>query len=53
MQGIGHFIGYGKLIAALRLGLAPSAARTPSDSLSERGRAWAARYTAELGPLPS
>jgi 2-keto-3-deoxy-L-arabinonate dehydratase len=53
MQGIGHFIAYGKLVAALRLGLPPSGARGPSEPLTERGRAWAARYAAELGPLPS
>ena len=51
MQGIAHFVLYGKLIAALRLGLDPGAARLPSLSLSPRGEAWSRRLAAELGPL--
>jgi 4-hydroxy-tetrahydrodipicolinate synthase len=51
MQGISHFVAYGKLIAALRLGLDPGAARLPSLSLSPRGEAWSRRLAADLGPL--
>ena len=53
MQGVAQFVLYGKLIAAHRLGLAPSADRIPSDSATPQGLAWAARYAAELGPLPA
>ena len=51
MQGIAHFVLYGKLIAALRLGIDPGAARLPSLTLSPRGEAWSRRLAAELGPL--
>jgi len=51
MQGIAHFVLYGKLIAALRLGIDPGAARLPSLTLSPRGEAWSRRLAADLGPL--
>ncbi len=53
MQGLAQFVLYGKLIAAHRLSLAPSADRWPSDRATPQGLAWAARYAAELGPLPA
>ena len=53
MQGLGTFLLYGKLIAAHRLGLTPSANRIPSDTATPTGLAWAERYAAELGPLPA
>jgi 2-keto-3-deoxy-L-arabinonate dehydratase len=53
MQGLAQFVLYGKLIAAYRLGLAPSANRLPSDTATEMGAAWARRFAAELGPLPA
>ena len=53
MQGLGNFLLYGKLIAAHRLGIAPSRNRIPSDTATSTGRAWAERYAAELGPLPA
>lgn len=51
MQGIAHFVLYGKLIAALRLGMDPGATRLPSLALSPRGVAWSRRLAADLGPL--
>ncbi|HVY50148.1 MAG TPA: dihydrodipicolinate synthase family protein [Devosia sp.] len=53
MQGLGTFLLYGKLIAAERLGIAPSTNRIPSDTATPTGLAWAKRYAAELGPLPA
>ena len=53
MQGLAHFVLYGKLIAALRLGLAPSEQRNPSDIPTPQGLAWARRLADELGPLPA
>jgi 2-keto-3-deoxy-L-arabinonate dehydratase len=53
MQGLAHFHVYGKLIAALRLGLPPSATRLPSDVPTAHGTAWARRLAADLGPLPA
>jgi 4-hydroxy-tetrahydrodipicolinate synthase len=53
MQGLNTFLLYGKLIAALRLGLAPSENRIPSDTATPTGLAWARRFAAELGPLPA
>jgi 4-hydroxy-tetrahydrodipicolinate synthase len=53
MQTLSHFLVYGKLIAALRLGIAPSAARAPSDIATPLGESWARRFAAELGPLPA
>jgi 4-hydroxy-tetrahydrodipicolinate synthase len=51
MQGIEHLVLHGKLLAALRLGLAPSGSRIPSDTLTVRGEAWVRRFAGELGPL--
>ena len=51
MQGLSHFVLYGKLIAALRLGLAPSTLRNPSDTPTRQGLAWAGRLARDLGPL--
>jgi 2-keto-3-deoxy-L-arabinonate dehydratase len=53
MQGLGTFLLYGKLIAAERLGIAPSENRIPSDTATPTGIAWAKRFAAELGPLPA
>jgi len=53
MQGLNTFLLYGKLIAAERLGIAPSENRVPSDSATPTGIAWAKRFAAELGPLPA
>jgi len=53
MQGLGPFLTYGKLIAALRLGLTPSERRIPADLPTEQGLAWARRMAAALGPLPT
>ena len=53
MQGLNTFLLYGKLIAALRLGLTPSENRIPSDTATPTGLAWAKRFAAELGPLPA
>jgi len=53
MQGIGSLLTYGKHIAALRLGIAPSARRVPADNPTEHGIAWATRLAAALGPLPT
>jgi 4-hydroxy-tetrahydrodipicolinate synthase len=52
MQGLAQFVLYGKLIAAHRLGLAPSHDRVPAEAASPHGLAWAQRYANELGPLP-
>ncbi|MBZ0227014.1 MAG: response regulator, partial [Bauldia sp.] len=53
MAGIEHFVLYGKWLAALRLGLAPSGRRLPSDTPDPRGAAWVARFAGALGPLPT
>jgi 4-hydroxy-tetrahydrodipicolinate synthase len=53
MQGIEHLVLYGKRLAALRLGIAPSGRRIPSDTPSPLGEAIVARFAAELGPLPA
>jgi 4-hydroxy-tetrahydrodipicolinate synthase len=53
MQGLANFVLYGKLIAAHRLGLAPSHDRIPADTPTPGGLAWAKRFAAELGPLPA
>jgi 4-hydroxy-tetrahydrodipicolinate synthase len=53
MQGLDHFLLYGKAIAAERLGLAPSAARAPAAEPHPKGLAWARRLAAALGPLPT
>ena len=52
MQGLAHFLLYGKLVAAHRLGLAPSTNRIPTDIASPEGLSWAQRFAADLGPLP-
>ena len=53
MQGLGTLLCYGKLIAALRLGLEPSLPRIPAEVASEQGTLWTRRLAAALGPLPS
>lgn len=53
MQGLGQLLTYGKHIAALRLGIAPSARRIPADTPTEHGIAWAERLAMALGPLPA
>jgi 2-keto-3-deoxy-L-arabinonate dehydratase len=53
MQGLGQLVSYGKHIAALRLGIAPSARRIPANTLTDAGIAWATRLAASLGPLPA
>jgi 4-hydroxy-tetrahydrodipicolinate synthase len=53
MQGLGQLLTYGKHIAALRLGIAPSARRIPANLPTEQGIAWATRLAASLGPLPN
>ncbi len=53
MQGLGNFLLYGKLVAAYRLGIAPSANRIPADSATAQGLAWARRLADDLGPLPA
>jgi 2-keto-3-deoxy-L-arabinonate dehydratase len=53
MQGLAQLVLYGKLIAAHRLGIAPSADRSPTDISTPQGLAWAKRFAAELGPLPA
>ncbi len=52
MQGLGHLVLYGKFIAALRLGLEPSAQRNPSEIPSRHGLDWARRLASDLGKLP-
>jgi 4-hydroxy-tetrahydrodipicolinate synthase len=51
MQGIPHFLTYGKLLAAHRLGLAPCAGRSPRLEPTRFGEAIAERFAARLGPL--
>jgi 4-hydroxy-tetrahydrodipicolinate synthase len=53
MQGLSTFVLYGKLVAAERLGIAPSHDRVPHETAIPTGLAWARRYAAELGPLPA
>lgn len=53
MQGLSTFLCYGKLIAAHRLGLRPSADRAPAEAPTPLGAQWAERYARELGPLPA
>lgn len=52
MQGVANFTLYGKLIAAHRLGLAPSHERVPHDRATAFGLAAARRFADALGPLP-
>ena len=51
MQGLSHFVLYGKLIAGHRLGLAASHLRLPSDIPTPQGLRWARRLADDLGPL--
>lgn len=51
MQGLGQFMLYGKLIAAHRLGIAPSHDRIPADRATALGAATALRLARDLGPL--
>ncbi len=53
MQGLGNFLLYGKLVAAHRLGIAPSTNRIPADTATAQGLAWARRLADDLGPLPA
>jgi 4-hydroxy-tetrahydrodipicolinate synthase len=53
MQSLSSFLTYGKLIAALRLGIDPGPARVPSEPPTEQGLAWAQRMADRLGPLPT
>ena len=53
MQGIEHFVLYGKRLAALRLGIEPSGRRIPSNAPHALGDASIARFAAALGPLPA
>ncbi len=53
MQGLGHFLCYGKLIAALRLGIDPGHSRIPADLATAQGVDWSRRLAAALGPLPT
>lgn len=53
MQGLGPLVAYGKHIAALRLGIAPSARRIPANTPTDAGIAWATRLATALGPLPA
>jgi 2-keto-3-deoxy-L-arabinonate dehydratase len=52
MQGVAHLVQYGKLVAAFRLGLAPSTDRPPCDAATAFGIAAARRFADALGPLP-
>lgn len=52
MQGLAHLVLYGKLIAALRLGIDPSHPRQPADLPTPKGLQWAQRLADTLGPLP-
>jgi 4-hydroxy-tetrahydrodipicolinate synthase len=51
MQSLSSFLTYGKLIAALRLGIPQGTARVPAEPPSEPGLAWARRMADRLGPL--
>ena len=51
MQGIEHFLCYGKRVLAHRLGLGPVHDRVPSLQPTPFGLACAERYAAGLGPL--
>lgn len=53
MQSLSSFLTYGKLIAALRLGIDPGTARVPAEPPTEHGQAWARRMASRLGPLPT
>ncbi len=51
MQGIPHFVTYGKAIAAARMGIAPSAVREPSKPITPFGQQIVDRFVARLGRL--
>ncbi|MEQ8965003.1 MAG: dihydrodipicolinate synthase family protein [Azospirillaceae bacterium] len=51
MQGIDHFLLYGKMLLAARLGLDPVPQRQPADVATEFGAAVVRRLAARLGPL--
>ena len=53
MQSLASFLTYGKLIAALRLGIPPGIARVPAEPPTDHGLAWAHRMADRLGPLPT
>jgi 4-hydroxy-tetrahydrodipicolinate synthase len=53
MQGVAAFVCYGKLIAALRLGIDPGTPRLPAEVATDQGLAWARRLAGALGPLPA
>lgn len=53
MQSLSSFLTYGKLIAALRLGIPFGTVRVPAEPPTEHGLAWARRMASQLGPLPT
>ena len=53
MQSLSSFLTYGRLIAALRLGIEPGPARVPYDPPTNHGLTWSRRMADRLGPLPS
>ena len=53
MQSLSSFLTYGRLIAALRLGIDPGPARVPYEAPTNHGLTWARRMADRLGPLPS
>ena len=51
MQGIPHFLTYGKLLAAYRLGIEPGGRRDPQLQPSEFGTASVVRFAERLETL--
>jgi 2-keto-3-deoxy-L-arabinonate dehydratase len=51
MQGIPHFLTYGKTIAALRLGIDVGGSRQPHLSATAFGKSISKRFATHLGPL--
>ena len=51
MQGIPHFLTYGKMLAAARLGIELGGSREPSLPATDFGRACIRRFLKHLGPL--
>ncbi|OED42891.1 hypothetical protein AB833_05245 [Chromatiales bacterium (ex Bugula neritina AB1)] len=51
MQGIPHFLTYGKMLAAQRLGIELGGSRKPSLPATEFGAACIRRFSERLGPL--
>lgn len=51
MQGIPHFLTYGKMLAAERLGIELGGSREPSLPATEFGAACIRRFSERLGPL--